>query len=162
MTLRNQWRNPILMTCQNSDLGSASDWLKVSFNGQWHVISMEFLYWFLRRHFKGKSVAMSQKCWLFSQANWGVKSFKFANKKIHSEIFYEKNELYTEKHGNLNLCGKETSPLATISASFQNPKRDKKNMPFGVPADTNMEELQPCPTGLFREKKDIPNIKHNY
>ena len=35
-------------------------------------------------------------------------------------------------------------------------------MPFGVPADTNMEELQPCPTGLFREKKDIPNIKHNY
>ena len=38
----------------------------------------------------------------------------------------KKNELYTEKHGNLNLCGKETNPLAKISASFQNPKRDKK------------------------------------
>ena len=45
---------------------------------------------------------------------------------------------------------------------FRTPKGIKKNMPFGVPADTNMEELQPCPTGLFREKKDIPNIKHNY
>ena len=33
MTLRNQCRNPILMTHQNSDLGSASDWLKVCFNG---------------------------------------------------------------------------------------------------------------------------------
>ena len=64
----------------------------------------------------------------------------------------KKNELYTEKHGNLNLCGKETYPLAKISASFQNPKRDKKkkNMPFGVPGHTYMEELQPCPTGLFR------------
>ena len=133
-----------------------------------------FIQWTVTRHQYGISVLVPQtsfqreisgdvaKCWLFSQANWGVKSFKFANKKIHSEIFYEKNELYTEKHGNLNLCGKETYPLATISASFQNPKRDKKNMPFGVPADTNMEELQPCPTGLFREKKDIPNIKHNY
>ena len=34
MTLRNQCRNSILkMTRQNSDLGSASDWLKVCFNG---------------------------------------------------------------------------------------------------------------------------------
>ena len=46
---------------------------------------------------------------------------------MHSEIFYEKkNEPYTGKHDNLNLCEKETYPLAKISASFQNPKRDLK------------------------------------
>ena len=69
----------------------------------------------------------------------------------------KKNELYTEKQHNLNLCGKETYPLAKISASFQNPKRDqKKNMPFGVPGHTYMEELQPCPTVLFRGKERYP------
>ena len=29
-------------------------------------------------------------------------------------------------------------------------------MLFGVPADTNMEELQPCPTGLFQGKERYP------
>ena len=73
---------------------------------------------------------------------------------MHSEIFYEKkNEPYTGKHDNLNLCEKETYPLAKISASFQNPKRDLKNMPFGVPAHTYTEELQPCLTGLFQRNE---------
>ena len=35
-------------------------------------------------------------------------------------------------------------------------KGQKKNMPFGVPAHTYMEELQPCPTGLFRGKERYP------
>ena len=64
----------------------------------------------------------------------------------------KKNELYTEKHGNLNLCEKETYPLAKLSASFQNPK----NMPFGVPAHTYMKELQPCLTGLFQGNERYP------
>ena len=33
---------------------------------------------------------------------------------------------------------------------FRTPKGIKKNMPFGVPAHTYMEELQRCLTALFQ------------
>ena len=75
----------------------------------------------------------------------------------------KKNELYTEKHGNLNLCGKETNPLAKISASFQNPKRDKKKTCPLVFLDIPIwRSYNPVLLDFFREKKDIPNIKYNY
>ena len=73
---------------------------------------------------------------------------------MHSEIFYEKkNEPYTGKHDNLNLCEKETYPLAKISASFQNPKRDFKNHALRCSCTYLYEELQPCLTGLFQRNE---------
>ena len=67
-------RNSILMTCHYPDLGSASGWLKQIFYTAWpirsttqiwvgHVISMEFLHFFLRQHFARKPVEM---LWKFS------------------------------------------------------------------------------------------------
>ena len=57
----------ILMTHHYPNLGSASDWLKNCFirweallkSGLWHVVSMEFLRSFLRRHFAGAPVVAS-------------------------------------------------------------------------------------------------------
>ena len=53
-----------------------------------------------------------------------------------------KKKLYIEKYGNLNV--------------WKNPKKDFKNMPFGVPVHTYMEELQPCLTGLFQGNETYP------
>ena len=47
-------------------------------------------------------------------------------------------------------------PFGNNLLHFRTPKGIKKNMPFGVPAHTNMEELQPCPTGLFQGKERYP------
>ena len=62
--LRNERRNSILMTRHYPDLGSASDWLKQISHVVWpirsHIISVEFLHSFLRRHFTGKPVVVSQ------------------------------------------------------------------------------------------------------
>ena len=75
----------------------------------------------------------------------------------------KKNELYTEKHGNLNLCGKETYPLAKISASFQNPKRKKKKTSPLVFLDIPIwRSYNPVLLDFFGKKKDIPNIKYNH
>ena len=52
------------MTRHYPDLGSASDWLKQISHVVWpirsHIISVEFLRSFLRRHFTGKPVVVSQ------------------------------------------------------------------------------------------------------
>ena len=61
----------------------------------------------------------------------------------------KKKKLYIEKYGNLNVWKKHTLRQKFFS-SFQNPKKDFNNMPFGVPVHTYMEELQPCLTGLFQ------------
>ena len=74
--LRNERSNSILMTCHYADLENASDWLKQIFNqsealprsGYWHVISMEFLRSFHRRHLVGKPsncIVESQKVGCF-------------------------------------------------------------------------------------------------
>ena len=59
------------MTRHYPDMGSASDWLEQISHAVWpirsHIISMEFLRSFLRRHSKGTSGGVA-KCWLFSQA----------------------------------------------------------------------------------------------
>ena len=62
----NELRNCILMMYRYPDLASAT-W-EIYFNqsetlarsGQWNVISMEFLRSFIRRHFAGKPVVVSQ------------------------------------------------------------------------------------------------------
>ena len=60
--LRNDRRNSILMTRHYPDLSSASDWLRhdqseaLQRSGKWHVIGMELLHSYLRRHFAGKLV----------------------------------------------------------------------------------------------------------
>ena len=74
--LRNDYKNSIVMTCDYSDLGSASDWMKQILNQsealprseQWPVISMEFLQSFLRHHFKETSVGVA-KYQLFPPSN---------------------------------------------------------------------------------------------
>ena len=48
----------LIMTCPFQDLGSACDWLKQI--PSWHVISMEFLYSFLWRHFAVKPLMASR------------------------------------------------------------------------------------------------------
>ena len=84
--LRNKRRNSILMVHEYTDLGSASDWLKqISHAARpirsttqicdqskvlprsvyWCTISMEFLRLFLRRHFAGKPVVISQNVGCF-------------------------------------------------------------------------------------------------
>ena len=52
--------------------------------------------------------------------------------------------------------GKKPTLWQQFLLHFRTPKGIKKNMPFGVPAHTNMEELQPCPTGLFQGKERHP------
>ena len=47
-------------------------------------------------------------------------------------------------------------PFGNNFCFISEPQKGLKNMPFGVPADTNMEELQPCPTGLFQGKERYP------
>ena len=67
---------PLHMTCYYPDLGSAFiDWSKFPSrldqskvllrSGWWHVISMEFLCSFLRRHFGGKPVVASRNVGCF-------------------------------------------------------------------------------------------------
>ena len=51
--------------------------------------------------------------------------------------------------------GKKPTLWQQFLLHFRTPKGIKK-LPFGVPADTNMEELQPCPTGLFQGKERYP------
>ena len=57
------------MTRHYPDLGSASDWLKQISHVVWpirsHIISVEFLRSFLRRHFAGKPVVVSQSVGCF-------------------------------------------------------------------------------------------------
>ena len=76
---RNERRNSILMTCHYPDLNSVSQWLVVLWGkfvstnqknypylqGQWHVISMDFLSSFLRHHFAGKPVESSRNLGCF-------------------------------------------------------------------------------------------------
>ena len=73
--LRKEQRNSILITCQYSDLVTASDWLEICFiqsealpkYGQWHAMGMEFLCSFFRRHFAMKPpVASRNVCAFFS------------------------------------------------------------------------------------------------
>ena len=70
----NEPRNFIPMTCHYPDLGSASNWVgnllypirrRTTTHDYWHVISMEFLRSFLRRHFAGKPVAASRNIGCF-------------------------------------------------------------------------------------------------
>ena len=52
--------------------------------------------------------------------------------------------------------GKKPTLWQKFLLHFRTPKGTKKNMPFGVPGRTYMEELQPCPTGLFQGKERYP------
>ena len=58
MTSEERAQKFLIMTCPFQDLGSACDWLKQI--PSWHVISMEFLYSFLRRHFAVKPLMASR------------------------------------------------------------------------------------------------------
>ena len=77
--LRNDRRNSILMTSHYPDLGSIligcykiyliqSEALTRS--RRWHAISMEFVCWFLGRHFAGKPVVVPQNVGCFLELHW--------------------------------------------------------------------------------------------
>ena len=82
LSLRNEDRNSLLMTCHYPDLGSASDWLCSEENllqpirsinqiwiVTWRLISKEFLWYFPGRHFTGRVTRVTSvaKCRLFTQ-----------------------------------------------------------------------------------------------
>ena len=58
MTPKERAQKFLIMTCPFQDLGSACDWLKQI--PLWQVISMEFLYSFLWRHFAVKPLMASR------------------------------------------------------------------------------------------------------
>ena len=65
----------------------------------------------------------------------------------------KKNELYTEKHGNLNLL-----------LHFRTPKgiNFKKKCPLVLLYIPIWRSYNRVLLDFFREKKDIPDIKYNY
>ena len=90
------------------DLGSTCDWLKQIFNqseallrsGQWHVISMEFLRSFLRRHFAGKPVVASRNvgCFLRLGGQW-------QNSELSTRVTFSSFHVLSRPHLTLrSLC----------------------------------------------------------
>ena len=76
---------------------------------------------------------------------------------MHSEIFYEKKTNLTLENMITSIYARKKHTLwQKFLLHFRTPKGILKNMPFGVPAHTYTEELQPCPTGLFQGKERYP------
>ena len=70
------------------------------------------------------------------------------------------NEPYTEKHDNLNLCEKETYPLAKIFCFISEPQKGlKKTCPSVFLNIPIRRSYNPVLLDFFREMKDISKIK---
>ena len=124
---------------------------------------MEFLCWFLRHHFTGEPVVMSENVGCFLRLKKKKKPLNLLIKRFSSNSSMKKKKTnFTLKNMVTSMCERNIPFGKNFFLHFRTPKRILKICPLVFLYIPIWKSYNPVLLDFFRGMKDIPKIKHNY